>query len=78
MLQYQRRRFFKLITDYTWLRSGYSAYAYIANYMTSLGYWLNTYNALRLAVRPALYKKYALSYNAFGGGFLNYLAAFRC
>ena len=57
MLKYFRRRFFKLITGYTWLRSGSYDYAYKYSYLTSSAYWNVAYPARLLAVRPATHKK---------------------
>ena len=56
MLKYFRRRFFKLITGYTWLRSGSYDYAYKYSYLTSSAYWNVAYPARLLAVRPATHK----------------------
>ncbi len=39
------------------LRSGTNENAYASNYLTSSGYWYVLYDARRISVRPALYKK---------------------
>ena len=64
--------FYKLLTGYTWLRSGHSGGAYYAHYLSASGVYYGAFPARLLAVRPALYKKEMLYYNTLGGGFLTY------
>lgn len=69
------------VFNFTWLRSGNAVNAYKSGYLTASGVYDTTYDARRFAVRPALYKKDAFSYNVCGGGFLTFyrlhLAAYR-
>ena len=67
--------FYKLLTGYTWLRSGSASFAYGSQYLAASGAYLGTYDARRFSVRPALYKKKVLFYNTLGDGFLNLLRA---
>ncbi len=68
---------FKLV----WLRSGNASIVYTTYYLSAMGGCNGIYSSGRQAVRPALYKKDAFSYNVCGDGFLTFyrlhLAAYR-